>query len=382
MAAVRGLLARDVHLRLPLGAAAREEERAIVQLTEAQFGLLDFLARQRRAAIHGGAGTGKTLLAYEKARRLAGEGFRTLITCFNVPLETHLRAAGTVPGLTIRRFHGLCVYAARATGIPVEEHPPDHPDGDYWTRVLPEVLHAATERGLEKFDAIVVDEAQDFPDAYWLPLQYCLAEPETDILYVFLDTAQRIYHTESSLIADLPRFDLPDNVRNTQAIHAASLPFAQGPPPRATGPAGRPVEVVALADGDTPAKALPGIVQRLLQDEQFPPEHIAILTGRRLATLGLSREQPLAGRPLTGADAPRPGHLTLDTIHRFKGLDAPVVILTGLDGMREETAQALLYVGITRARSHLVIVERAEVLARWGLAGRSAERTQNVRGVG
>jgi superfamily I DNA/RNA helicase len=57
-----------------------------------------------------------------------------------------------------------------------------------------------------------------------------------------------------------------------------------------------------------------------------------------------------------------------DKIHRFKGLDATVVILTGLDGMREETASALLYVGITRARSHLVIVERAEVLARWGFA--------------
>jgi ATP-dependent exoDNAse (exonuclease V) alpha subunit len=58
------------------------------------------------------------------------------------------------------------------------------------------------------------------------------------------------------------------------------------------------------------------------------------------------------------------------------------VILTGLDGLQPDTAASLLYVGITRARSHLVIVERAEVLARWGLAGRSAERTQNVRGVG
>ncbi len=287
-----------------------------------------------------------------------------------MPLEAYLRGdAGDVPGLMIRRFHGLCVDAARATGVPVAAHPPDHPDGDYWTRVLPEALHAATERDPEKFDAIVVDEAQDFPDAYWLPLQYCLAEPETGVLYVFLDTAQRIFHKESSLIADLPRYDLPDNVRNTRAIHAAALPFAQGEPPRAMGPAGRAVELVTLADGAAPAAALPGIVQRLVQTEQVAPEHIAILSGRRLSHLGLDRTQPLAGRPLTGADAPRAGHLTLDTIHRFKGLDAPVVILTGLDGLHTDTAASLLYVGITRARSHLIVVERAAVLERWGLQG-------------
>ena len=45
----------------------------------------------------------------------------------------------------------------------------------------------------------------------------------------------------------------------------------------------------------------------------------------------------------------------------------PVVILTGLEGLREETAQALLYVGITRARSHLIVVERAAVLKKWGM---------------
>ncbi len=44
-----------------------------------------------------------------------------------------------------------------------------------------------------------------------------------------------------------------------------------------------------------------------------------------------------------------------------------MAILTGLDGLHWDTAANLLYVGITRARSHPIIVERPDVLARWGL---------------
>ncbi len=65
---------------MPLGAALAEDECRILALTEEQFSVLDTLARLRRVAVSGGAGTGKTLLALEKAKRLAGEGFETLLT--------------------------------------------------------------------------------------------------------------------------------------------------------------------------------------------------------------------------------------------------------------------------------------------------------------
>ncbi len=65
-------------------------EREVVRLTKGQFGTLNLLRGVRRASIVGGAGTGKTMLAAEKARRLAKEGFRTLLVCFNAPLSTML----------------------------------------------------------------------------------------------------------------------------------------------------------------------------------------------------------------------------------------------------------------------------------------------------
>jgi MoxR-like ATPase len=71
------MLAPTFHLRQPLGPVLAGEDRALLRLTEEQFGVLDLLARERRVAVSGGAGTGKTILALEKAKRLAAEGSST-----------------------------------------------------------------------------------------------------------------------------------------------------------------------------------------------------------------------------------------------------------------------------------------------------------------
>jgi hypothetical protein len=88
-------------------------ERDVVRLTVGQYSVLNMLREVRRASIVGGAGTGKTILAAEKARRLAKEGFRTLLVCFNSALAGLL--AAEVEGVTrdtglldVKTFHQLC----------------------------------------------------------------------------------------------------------------------------------------------------------------------------------------------------------------------------------------------------------------------------------
>ncbi|HXF72428.1 MAG TPA: NERD domain-containing protein, partial [Actinomycetota bacterium] len=74
-------LAHDVEIRHPLAIDVAEADREILGLSDEQFRLLDMLAGNRRVAVAGPAGSGKTLLAAEKARRLAAQGFRVLFTC-------------------------------------------------------------------------------------------------------------------------------------------------------------------------------------------------------------------------------------------------------------------------------------------------------------
>ena len=126
--------------------------------------------------------------------------------------------------------------------------------------------------------------------------------------------------------------------------------------------------LVDQVQGDL-ARELGRLLHRLINEEQVPPGDIAILLGRRPESIGLPRQGSICAFPITNAQEPDPGRVTLETIHRFKGMEAPVVILTGLEGMFARTAETLLYVGMTGAKGHLVVLEKAEVLARWGLGG-------------
>jgi predicted ATPase len=79
---------------------------------------LDQLARHRRAAIAGCAGSGKTVLAFEKARRLSEAGYTVLLTCFNKTLAGHLRTEMQVgPRLHLHHFHGLCAEMVKKAGL-------------------------------------------------------------------------------------------------------------------------------------------------------------------------------------------------------------------------------------------------------------------------
>lgn len=111
------LLAPTFQLRTPLAASIAEDDLQILELTEQQYRVLDLLGRQRRVSVVGGAGTGKTVLAGEKAKRLAEDGLRVLLTCYNRPLAEDLQGRfPAIEGLEILTFHQLCYDWAEEAG--------------------------------------------------------------------------------------------------------------------------------------------------------------------------------------------------------------------------------------------------------------------------
>ena len=84
--AIRGLLAPSLRLTATLNDELVLVRHRIEAWTQEQMLVLDGLSRNRRVLVRGGAGTGKTLLAMEKARRLAREGKNVLLVCHNAPL--------------------------------------------------------------------------------------------------------------------------------------------------------------------------------------------------------------------------------------------------------------------------------------------------------
>jgi hypothetical protein len=93
-----------------------EEEDSLVEETRSQK-VLSMLGRKKRALICGSAGSGKTYLAVEKARRLAKEKREVLIVCFNVRLAEWLRTSTSEwCGIGVFHYHALCSICAPSLG--------------------------------------------------------------------------------------------------------------------------------------------------------------------------------------------------------------------------------------------------------------------------
>ncbi|MCP4356419.1 MAG: ATP-binding domain-containing protein [Chloroflexi bacterium] len=334
----------------------KEQER----LTREQFMMLDFLGRRRQAAISGCAGSGKTMLAYEKARRLAEQGFKVLLTCFNVNLAEWLdwESEDTRPAnLRIVNFHHIADELVQQVGLPGGPY-----NSEYFEKVLPERLGEAVDQLGAQFDAIIVDEGQDFLDNWWLPLQMLLHDPDQGIFYVFYDDNQNIYRGAGQMPLESAPFPLPHNCRNTQYIHRQVLNFYHSEqPPTAIGPQGRPVEHQTYATSNELKRLLRQVLHRLVMEEEVPAWDIVILTPKARQRSQLWQLGPLGNFHLVDEPTDATGDIYCTTIHKFKGLESPVVILAEIDNDQIWNLETILYVGCSRARNHLILLTAADL---------------------
>ncbi len=367
VAALESLVAGSFELRAPLGPVLREEDREILQLTESQYRVLDGLAGNPRVLVRGGAGTGKTVLAMEQARRLGRQGRRTLLTCFNRPLADYLRqSTGRQDTVTILNFHQLCHRWAERAGLEVED--PDGPRAaglaeDYFRRALPRLFLDALDRLDDRFDSIVVDEGQDFLPDYWDALQLAFADLPGATLHVFQDAAQDIYAAGSGGLSDMVTFALQENLRNTRHIHRVLRGLSADDHTVPLGPPGVPPEWVEAPADEEPAR-LAEVVGRLVREEKVAPGDIAVLTTSR-GDIGRLAPGDRIGDLTVKRDHLDPSDRVLvESIPRFKGLERRVVVLAGLRESRHGTLEKLLYVGASRARVHLAVIADRATLER------------------
>lgn len=357
---LQNLLAPVRHLRSLLGVDIQAEEAEFVRLTEQQCRLIDFIASVPRAAIAGCAGSGKTMLAAYKARQLADEGLRVLLTCFNKNLAAFLREdylAERPSTLDVVHFHKLAANLVRQSGQPFGPQPGEELN-NYLSNRLPEQLTTAVDQLGPPYDAIVVDEAQDFLENWWLPLQLLLPDPDTSTLYLFYDDNQNIYGGLQS-VKNLVQHQYPlhENCRNTQKINEKVKTFYAGQHPlKALGPAGRNVITLTYQTQAEMHDHLRRALHQLIVEEEVPAEDIVILTPYAESKSYLSQNRRIGRFQLTTNWNISANEIFYTTIHSFKGLESPVIILAELESTLHHAVQGLLYVACSRARHHLVII--------------------------
>lgn len=348
------------------------EARRLV-LTKDQIRVLDILRSHRRVAVSGGAGTGKTVLALEKARRLASDGFRTLLTCYNRQLADHLASLCTgTQNLDVMSFHQLCHRQVERANSEsgrnlVSEAKLTYPGKDLYDVQLPNALGYSIEILPDRYDAIVCDEGQDFCEEFWLPLELLLSDYDKSPLYVFYDDNQNLYARAGTFpIQDEP-FSLTTNCRNTAPIHEAAYKHYRGVPVDPPDISGDNIQFEEAPNRDAQATKITALIVDLVARQGVEPGDITVLVAdaiHKTEFYAALRKLPL----------PKPANwleegvrdkktILIETIQRFKGLESSIVILWGLDSINLSQRQELLYVGMSRAKSLLTIVGRATTCA-------------------
>jgi hypothetical protein len=216
--ALREMLASDVVLKVPMAQEFLEDEEALIRLTHDQAALLARFGRDRRMAVTGCAGSGKTMLAVEQAKRRAKKGDDVLFVCFNRALRDHLRAREPKSGITFQNFHALCVQLASEAEVKLPKYAQGEAPPAYWEDDLPMALMEAAEKQGPRFDAIFVDEAQDLHNHWLEALMTTLRDPEEGQVWLFMDDNQRVYDAQLVVPSAFRPYDLTLNGRNTLAI--------------------------------------------------------------------------------------------------------------------------------------------------------------------
>jgi hypothetical protein len=220
----------------------------------------------------------------------------------------------------------------------------------------------AADRLGPQYDAVIVDEAQDFHPAWWLPLQCLMPDSKRGVFYVFFDDNQNLYGTPLDWLQDLESYYLLTNCRNTQYIHRSFLPFYRNNRlPRARGPEGRPPHVIYYTGESELRRRLGAVLQRLVVEERVQTDQIVVLTQHAPQNTLLWRRPHVGNWQLTEKWPPASGEVYATTVHQFKGLESPVVILAELAPSTHQDLNTLLYVGCSRARNHLVLVASSDL---------------------
>ena len=344
--------------------------------------VFDRIEKERYVHVKGAAGTGKTLIALASAASFARQGKRVLYVCFNRALAESCKTECVgASNVTVAHMHGLgAVLLGKDYAVMGRNGSGDN----FFDRV-------ATDRKIKenlprdfaankkvKFDALFIDEAQDLSRDNVLTLLSLLKRDRH--VAVFSDQCQTLFATDWEL--DVSLFEQPPceevlskNFRNTDKIHShfKDLSGEQTTVMLKECPSFHTKDVEALHGLDKVRE----IVESLLAQGRYPSE-IAILTDGKIDRIAVSSAANPNGTPnpvpiksYNAANSWNDGKRILaqwraskcilkETIQSFKGLEANCLILVPSANIPdEETKNRLRYVGESRAKYELYIVDPA-----------------------
>jgi len=378
-------------------------EQMLERYTVARFELLDAIAQNDQFLFRGGPGTGKTWFALEQAFRWAAEGKRVLFLCFNHHLAEMLEtfvAAKKIKGVEVYSYEALAtlLYELAGEAFPTVNNQDRIAAKRFYEVEMPAKLREIVTilNDEHRFDALVVDEAQDHDTRFhpevgaphdapgWWELYAGLLRLGSDApVALFYDKFQRHHARQAEqfdperlcgLFPHMMRVRLKRTMRYTRQV----LGFLRGIAHPEIDELQLDMDVHAsLPDGPEPIvgeartagqeKTLVGKwVSDWCKKGDCRPEDVLILYPTSACCPDWLHEEKVNGLPLAGDG--RVGGIRRSSVHKAKGLEAQAVILIGFPPRAEVFGEAApkglpftWFMGASRARQLLAIIERTDL---------------------
>lgn len=357
-------LTRSIGFVQVLGVRIAREAEQLIQVTEEQCEVLADLEINPRMIVHGSAGTGKTVLAQEFAKRLAANGHSVLLLFYNKGITAKVRYAfERDSNVTVSTFSS---FAKRL----VEANDPDwwgmqdDKDADFWNLTLPSKLLELPGDKQPTFDAIIVDEGQDFKPEWFEYLQTRLATHPDSRFCVFLDEHQDIFkHWKRFPCTPAPaRKVLSKNCRNTKAI----VDFLNASYPTQMvsfekSPTGIPIVERVVRNVVEEQTQLVRDIKHLISNEQIHSGAIVILLNCPKDESSIAETKAIGGIALEstyGRYDSAAKRIYYSNIEIFKGLEADIVFVLLGDQINDAELANTLYVQGSRAKHALYLYRR------------------------
>ena len=301
----------------------------------------------------GCAGSGKTLLAVEKARQMGERGKRTLVLCYNTLLAKTIAShfpKGKLP-VTARAFYDFCAETLGLSPDRVAAHKDDRRTYSILNKFLRQQI---ADGNVPPYDAVIIDEGQDFTDEMWEIVKLLVSDDS--VFYVFYDPGQNIFHTPMNL----PDFGMPPvmlsvNCRNTRRI---AEELAKYSPERIESKAGMPDGApVRTIEGDC-RDNLEALLDKLVNRQKIARSSITIIGAHSLGHTSIGKDRTIAGVRIS--DGSEPGAVAYYTYMKFKGCDSKIVILLDVSDKDPRWDATGMYTALSRAISQAYILRKAD----------------------
>jgi len=354
-------LLRDIGFVQVLSTRVKYNEQRFVELTTTQVEVFNRLKANKNIITTGPAGSGKTIIAKTLAQDFISNKKKVLFLCFNRTLANKIRYDfdRNETLVDVATFHS---FARKIIDLyDTNWWKENSTSEDFWELDIPVKLEECLPYFEEKFDAIIIDEAQDFKEL-WFELIFSLGTQESS-KHVFMDEMQDIFghYTKIPNQESFIKYNLPENCRNTKTIVSyLSEVISKDIKTFSNSPEGEAVVLHSFKNQTEQQKYLLDKIKSLTREQGISTDQILILLNSSKAESCLGDTVKAGKVEIKALD--NKGRFQRDavnysTINTFKGLEADIVFIVDADKIPLGQKHEKLYTEASRARHKLYVFD-------------------------